>query len=44
MLYAICKKNGIAFKKLTKIVIATNELEKERLETLQNNGIDNGVA
>ena len=43
ILYAICERNRIAFKKLTKVVVATNELEVEKLESLRKNGLDNGV-
>ena len=44
MLYAIGEKNnGVAFNKLTKIVIATSEWEVGKLEALRKNGIDNGV-
>ncbi len=43
MLYAIGVRNGVAFKKLTKVVIATNEWEVGKLEALRKNGMDNGV-
>jgi len=43
LLYEICASNGIAHRKLTKIVVATNNLEIGKLEALLKNGSENGV-
>lgn len=43
LLYEICASNGIAHRKLTKIVVATNDLEIGKLAALLKNGEENGV-
>lgn len=43
MLYEICRQNGIAFKNITKIVVATGGDELEKLDALWENGEKNGV-
>ena len=43
LLYELCEKNGIAYKKCGKIIVATNDVEAEELEKLYRRGKDNGV-
>ncbi len=43
LLYEICEKNGIAYKKCGKIIVATDYVEAEELEKLYRRGKDNGV-
>ncbi len=43
LLYELCEKNGIAYKKCGKIIVATNDIEAEELEKLYRRGNDNGV-
>jgi len=43
LLYELCEKNGIAYKKCGKIFVATNDVEAEELEKLYRQGKDNGV-
>jgi len=43
LLYEICEKNGIAYKKCGKVVIAINDAEAEELEKLYRKGKNNGV-
>jgi len=43
LLYEICEKNGIAYKKCGKIIVATDYVEAEELEKLYRRGEDNGV-
>ncbi len=43
MLYNICKKNNIGFKKLGKFIVATNDEEIKMLEVLKERGERNGV-
>jgi len=43
LLYELCQKNGIAYKKCGKIIVATNDVEAEELEKLYERGEDNGV-
>lgn len=44
LLYEVCASNGIAHRKLTKIVVAANDLEREKLEALLKNAAENGVG
>ncbi len=43
LLYELCEKSGIAYKKCGKIIVATNDVEAEELEKLYSRGKDNGV-
>lgn len=43
MIYDICEKNGIPFKRLGKLTVATNESEINILRKLHSNGVSNGV-
>ncbi len=43
LLYELCEKNGIAYKKCGKIIVATNNAEAEELEKLYRRGKDNGA-
>ena len=43
LLYELCEKNGIAYKKCGKIIVATNDVEARKLEKLYERGKDNGV-
>jgi len=43
ILYEICQKNGIAYQKCGKIIVATNESEAVELERLYARGTDNGI-
>ena len=43
LLYELCKKHGIAHKKLGKIIVAINENEVPQLEKLYEQGRKNGV-
>jgi L-2-hydroxyglutarate oxidase LhgO len=43
MLYALCEKQGIAFKRITKIVTATSSDELPGLEKLYQHGLGNEV-
>ncbi len=43
LLYELCEKNGIAYKKCGKIIVATDYVEAEKLEKLHRRGKDNGV-
>jgi L-2-hydroxyglutarate oxidase LhgO len=43
LLYEICEKNGIAYKKCGKVIVATDYVEAEELEKLYRRGKDNGV-
>ena len=43
LLYELCEKNGIAYKKCGKIMVANNAVEAEELEKLYSRGKDNGV-
>ncbi len=43
LLYELCEKNGIAYKKCGKIIMATSDVETEGLEKLYRKGEDNGV-
>lgn len=42
-LYSICGKNNIAHKQITKIITAANEKELEKLNSIYQNGLKNGV-
>lgn len=42
-LYALCGRHGIPHRKITKLITATNEEERSRIETICRNGLDNGV-
>lgn len=43
LIYEICDKNGIAYRKCGKIIVAVNGPEMKGLEKLYQRGIDNGV-
>jgi L-2-hydroxyglutarate oxidase LhgO len=43
MLYELCEKHDIPFRKLGKLTVATGEEETRELEKLMKTGIDNGV-
>ena len=43
MVYNICEENKIAYKKIGKIIVATNEEEVKQLGNLLKQGWDNGV-
>lgn len=43
MLWDICEKNNILFRKLGKIIVATNDEELKQLDELKKNGEANGV-
>ena len=43
LLYQLCERNGIAYKKCGKIIVATSDIEAEKLEKLFERGNDNGV-
>jgi L-2-hydroxyglutarate oxidase LhgO len=43
LLYELCEKNGIAYKKCGKIIVATNDMEAEELEKLYRRGSHNGI-
>lgn len=43
LLYELCEKNGVAYKKCGKIIVATDYVEAEGLEKLYRRGKDNGV-
>lgn len=43
LLYELCDKNCIPYRKCGKIIIAVNDLEAEELEKLYQKGRDNGV-
>jgi L-2-hydroxyglutarate oxidase LhgO len=44
LLYELCEKHGIAYKKLGKIILAVNEKEMTQLEKLYEQGRKNGVV
>lgn len=44
MLYEICQNNSIPFKKLGKLIVATNKEEANQIEVLCKQGSANGVA
>lgn len=43
LIYELCEKSRIAYKKCGKIIVATNDVEAEELEKLYRRGKDNGV-
>jgi len=43
LLYELCEKNGVAYRKCGKIIVASNAVEAEELEKLYRRGRDNGV-
>ena len=43
LLYEICKENGIPCKGLGKLIVATDENEIKKLDTLLKNGSKNGI-
>ncbi len=43
LLYELCEKNGIACNRYGKIIVATNDIEADKLENLYRKGKDNGV-
>lgn len=44
LLYEICQRHGVPFKRLGKLIIATDPAEAEQLESLHQQGKRNGVA
>jgi len=44
LLYDLCQRQGIAYKKLGKLVVATNEQEVERIEQIYANALACGVT
>ena len=42
-LYSICRKNKIAHNQITKLITAANERELEKLNSVYQNGLKNGV-
>lgn len=43
LLYELCERNGIAYRKCGKVVVATDDVEAEELEKLYRKGRDNGA-
>jgi L-2-hydroxyglutarate oxidase LhgO len=43
LLYALCEQHSISYKKLGKLIVATDESEMKKLETLFTTGKRNGV-
>lgn len=43
LLYELCEKTGISYRKCGKIIIATDNVEEEELERLYNKALDNGA-
>lgn len=43
LLYELCERNGIAYQRCGKIIVATNDVEAEALEKLYKTGKDNGI-
>lgn len=43
LLYAFCLEHGVAHKKIGKVIVAIDKSEVKDLESLLNNGLDNGV-
>ena len=43
MLYEFCKTHGVAHRRCGKLIVATNEAERARLEAIHAQGITNGV-
>jgi len=44
LLYDLCQKYGIGYKRIGKIIVATDNVEAEELQKLYNRGKNNGVA
>jgi len=44
LLYDLCQKYGIGYKRIGKIIVATDNVEAEELQELYNRGRNNGVA
>jgi len=44
LIYEICKKNGINYKKTGKLITANEQVELKEIERLLHNGEDNGVS
>jgi L-2-hydroxyglutarate oxidase LhgO len=44
MLYEIAAQNGIPYRKIGKLIVATNSGEIEEIEKLHKNGLSNGVG
>jgi L-2-hydroxyglutarate oxidase LhgO len=43
MVYSICKENNVAYKRIGKLIVATQKKEEEQLEKLLQQGRENGV-
>lgn len=43
LLYEICERHNIPYKKIGKLIVATNENELKKLEVLLKNGQNNGI-
>ena len=43
LLYELCQKHRISYKKIGKIIVATNDTEAEELEKLYKRGRNNGI-
>ncbi len=43
LLYEICERNGVPFRRITKVITATNESEVPALEKLYQHGVANGA-
>ena len=43
LLYELCEKHGIGYKKMGKIIVVTDDVEAEELERLYKKGKGNGV-
>ncbi len=44
MLYAYCTKHGVPHRACGKLVVATNDLEREKIEGIHQQGVTNGVS
>jgi L-2-hydroxyglutarate oxidase LhgO len=43
LLYEICERSGIGYKKLGKLIVASSDEEAEQLQQLQERGVHNGA-
>src|SRR3954467_8709586 len=43
MLYAYCESHGVPHKKCGKLIVATNDLERAKIESIHQQGVANGV-